>query len=268
MKPTKFLPIACLFFCIASDMKAQTNSIALDSNVPDATKEKSENKQPKNIFKVNLTAIALKNYSLQYERVLNKSISFAVAYRTMPSTTIPFKNAILQAVGDDPDTKEVLETFKLSNFAITPEIRFYLSKKGFGRGFYIAPFYRYASFETNSLAFDFQNSANVESSITLSGKLTTNTGGLLFGTQKSLGKHVSLDLWFFGPHYGSGSGTFAGVSSKPLAQDEQNDLRQELEDLDIPLTNKTVIVTANGASLKLDGPWAGVRAGISLGIKF
>lgn len=268
MKPTKFLPIAGLFFCMTSEMKAQTNSISFDSNVSPTTKEKSENKQPRNIFKINLTAIALKNYSLQYERVLNKSISFAVAYRTMPSTTIPFKNAILEAVGDDPDTKEVLETFKLSNFAITPEIRFYVSKKGFGRGFYIAPFYRYASFETNNLVFDYSNTTGGESNITLSGKLTTNTGGLLFGTQKSLGKHICLDLWFFGPHYGSGTGTFAGVSTQALTPSEQNDLRQELEDLDIPLTNKTVVVTANSASLKLDGPWAGIRAGISLGIKF
>jgi hypothetical protein len=53
-----------------------------------------------------------------------------------------------------------------------------------------------------------------------------------------------------------------------LSEDEQNSLREELSDLDIPLTKETVSVNANGASLKLDGPWAGVRAGISIGIKF
>ncbi len=41
-----------------------------------------------------------------------------------------------------------------------------------------------------------------------------------------------------------------------------------LENIDIPLTNKTVIVTANNVAMKLDGPWAGLRAGISLGFKF
>jgi len=41
-----------------------------------------------------------------------------------------------------------------------------------------------------------------------------------------------------------------------------------LEDIDIPLTNTKVVVTANGASLELDGPWGGIRAGFSLGIRF
>lgn len=176
---------------------------------------------------------------------------------------------IIRSVGDgDPDTKEVIETFKLSNFAITPEIRFYVSRKGYGQGFYIAPFYRYASFKTNNLIFDYENTFNVESSITLSGNLTSNTGGIMFGAQWPLGKHMCLDWWILGPHYGSGTGNFTGVSSQPLTPDEQSNLKQELEDLDIPFTNKTVNVNANGASLKLDGPWAGIRAGILLGFKF
>ncbi len=79
---------------------------------------------------------------------------------------------------------------------------------------------------------------------------------------------MCLDIWFFGPHYGSGKGNFNGVSSRTLTQEEQNDLRQQLNDLDIPLTNKTVSVTSNGASLKLDGPWGGVRTGLSIGVRF
>jgi len=45
-------------------------------------------------------------------------------------------------------------------------------------------------------------------------------------------------------------------------------LRQNLEDLDIPLTNKTYAVNASGATLKLSGPWGGIRSGLSIGIKF
>lgn len=90
----------------------------------------------------------------------------------------------------------------------------------------------------------------------------------MFGAQWFLGRHVCLDWWIMGPHYGSGNGSFSGISSQPLSQEEQNDLRRELENLDIPLTNKTVSVNANGATLILDGPWGGIRAGISLGIKF
>jgi hypothetical protein len=154
----------------------------------------------------------------------------------------------------------------LSNIAITPEVRFYLGK-GNGRGFYIAPFYRYARYKTNTLPFDYEG-AGTSGTINLSGTLTSNTGGLMFGSQWLIGRRVVLDWWIFGPQYGSGKGYFEGTSSQPLTQQEQDDLRQTLNDIDIPLTDKAVNVTANGASMKLSGPWAGIRSGISLGVRF
>jgi hypothetical protein len=245
MKQKHFLLAAVLFLC-GSQMQAQI--------------------QKKNFVKINLTSIALKNYSLQYERVLNKKISALVAFRTMPSTTLPFKDQILKAVDDgDATTKNTIENFHLSNIAITPEIRFYLGK-GNGHGFYIAPFYRYAKYKTNALPFDYEG-ASTSGTINLSGTLTSNTGGLLFGAQWFIGKHVLLDWWIFGPHYGNGKGNFEGVSSKPLTQEEQDDLRETLNDIDIPLTDKTVTVTANGASFQLSGPWAGIRGGLSIGVR-
>ena len=231
--------------------------------------EGEDQKPPFNLIKLNLTGILLKNYSLQYERVLNKKISVTLQYRLMPETGIPFKNTILKVVDDDdPDTKKIIDDFKMSNFAITPEVRFYLNKKGYGRGFYIAPFYRYASFTSNDFNVFYNDDNNVEQSVKMSGKVTANTGGLLIGFQNSLGKHIVLDLSLFGPHYGSGDGNFEGTTSQPLTPDEQDDLREQLEDINIPLTDKTVNVNANGASLKLDGPWGGYRFAISLGVRF
>jgi hypothetical protein len=227
------------------------------------------NKPSRNFIKTNITGILLKNYSLQYERILNRKFSVAVQYRTMPASAIPFHESILDAVGnDDSDTKKIIENFRLSNYAITPEVRFYASRRGYGQGFYIAPFYRYASFTTNDLNVFYTDEHGIESSIKLSGKLNTNTGGILFGVQGFLGRHVVLDMWIFGPHFGSGKGDFVGTSSKSLTQSEQDDLRQRLEDIDIPLTDKTVNVDSNGVTLKLDGPWGGIRGGISLGVKF
>jgi hypothetical protein len=268
MKSKHFFILTCLIVCITATLNAQTSMISSDSSSLDSDKAKAKSGHNKNFIKINLTAIALKNYSIQYERVLNKSISIAVAFRSMPSTSIPFKHLILKAVNDDADTKKVIDNFRISDFAFTPEIRFYLSKKGYGRGFYIAPFYRYANFKATNLIFDYQNILSQQSSINLSGKLTSNTGGILFGTQSKLGKHMCFDLWLFGPHYGAGKGDFTGVSSKPLTPAEQNDLRQKVEDLDIHLTHKTVNVNANGAALSLRGPWGGIRGGISLGVKF
>ena len=257
MKQTSLLTTIFLLVAFSTGLYAQ-----------DKEKEKKKKEQPENAFKVNLTGIALKNYSFQYERVLNRKISLVVSFRTMPETGVPFKNTIIDLTDNDPDAQDVLESLKLSNTAITPEIRFYLGKKGPGRGFYIAPFYRYASFKANNVKFSYTNSLLTESDIFLAGKVTAHTGGLLFGTQRTIGKHFCLDIWILGPHYGSGNGSFTGTTSTPMSQAEQNDLRQELEDFDIPLTDKTVIVTANGATVKLDGPWGGIRSGISFGIRF
>jgi Protein of unknown function (DUF3575) len=231
--------------------------------------EKKESaKHAMNIFKVNLTAIVLKNYSFQYERILSRKFSLALGYRTMPNSSLPLQSTIESIVGDDATAQEQIRDFRMSNTAITPELRFYASKKGYGKGFYLAPFYRNATYKGTGLKFTYENALMVESTMSMSGKLTGNTFGLMLGAQWALGKHISLDWWMLGPHYGNGKGDFSGLASQPMTIAEQNDLRQQLEDFDIPLTTKIVTVNANGANVKLDGPFAGVRAGISIGIKF
>ena len=271
MNPKPFYLIAVLLLSNTINLKAQTDTASVEGSV-NTLHFDTKNVQQKpgfNFIKLNFLGIVLKNYQIQFERVLSRKISVAVAYRTMPSTTLPFKNQILKATGTvDPDTKETIEKLRISNFAITPEIRFYLSKKGYGQGLYIAPFYRYAGFTTNNMVFTFVNSSNTKNTIDLSGKLTSNTGGILLGLQKFIGKYICIDTWLLGPHYGSGKGNFSGVSSMPLSQFEQDNLKQQLENIDIPLTNKTVSVSANGASVKLDGPWGGVRVGVSIGVRF
>ena len=232
------------------------------------SEKKPDTAHKMNFFKVNLTSIPLKNYSFQYERVLNKKFSFALGFRTMPNSTLPMQSTISKIIGDNPDAQEQIENFKLSNTAITPELRWYVGKKGYGRGFYLATFYRNVTYKGSGLKFTYENSLMVQNSIAMSGKLTGNTVGLLLGSQWSLGKNISLDWWILGPHYGSGKGDFSGIASQPLTAEEQNDLRQELEDFSIPLTKKTVSVNSNGANVKLDGPFGGVRAGLLIGIRF
>ncbi len=185
----------------------------------------------------------------------------------MPVGTVPFENAIAK-ITNDPETEKTIKQLRVGNFAITPEVRFYVSKKGFGRGFYIAPFYRHTNFTLNNIRVDYDNDAGSQNTINLSGKFSSNTGGLLFGVQKAIGKHICLDLWLLGGHYGSGTGNFTGVPTQPLSTDEQKNLKEQLEGLDIPLTKVTSSVTANSASLKLDGPWAGIRTGVSMGVRF
>ena len=222
-----------------------------------------------NLIKINLTGLPIRNYSLQYERVLNKVISVGISYRNMPEGNLPFKKKILNSFEEsDTEGRNIINNFTLSNYAITPEIRFYLGKKGYGRGFYIAPFFRNAGYEGNNFDIIYQDENNIDQTISLSGDIKSNTFGILFGSQWSLSKYIVLDWWILGPHIGSGKGNLSGVSSRPLSQSEQADIKQTLEDFDIPLVDKKVTVSSNGAIMDLDGIWGGLRAGISFGIKF
>lgn len=224
--------------------------------------------QNKNVIKINLLSLPFNNLHLQYERQIAKKTSVALGLRFMPKGNIPLKSTVLDLI-DDPDATKHLTNLKTGNFAITPEIRFYLGKAAL-KGFYIAPFARYSRY-TASLPFDFtvdDGMGNEYSEvIPLEGSLTTITGGLQLGSQFRLGKMVTLDWWILGPQYGGSKGNIAG--RKNLSPEEQQELREQLEDItDLPLVKVTTKVDGNGANVDIKGPWAGVRAGLALGIRF
>lgn len=222
-----------------------------------------------NLIKINLTGIPIRNYSGQYERVLNKVISVGLSYRNMPEGNLPFKKQILNSIDDnDTESKHIVNNFRLSNYAITPEIRFYFGKKGYGQGFYIAPFYRNAGYEGSNFDVEYTDDNNNNQIISLSGDIKSNTFGILFGAQWSLGKCLVLDWWILGPHIGGAKGSLIGNSSRALSEADQADIKQILDDFDIPLVNKEVIVNTNSAEMNLDGIFGGLRAGITFGIKF
>lgn len=221
----------------------------------------------KNIFKINLTALFLNQYNFQYERVISKRISLVVGYRTMPEGPVPFKQKLIDNSTDPAGAKDAFDALSISNSAITPELRLYTGKKGYGKGFYLAPFYRMATFKASGFNIDFTNAAGNPSSMQLSGELKGNTYGLMMGAQWSLGKHVSLDWHILGAHYGNSNGTLYGRSSVSLTTAEQTDLLNSMKDIDIPLTEERYTVNANGATMEMKGPWAGIRAAIGLGIR-
>lgn len=241
-----------------------------------STLAQTENSEPqpydKNVVKVTLTGIILKNYGIQYERMLSKKTSVALGIRTKPNGSLPLMNFLENQI-DDPETFAELEKIQMSNFALTPEVRFYLGKKPGPRGFYLAPFLRYSKSQIS--ISDFEYTVQVEVNQTfydetryadLSGDIKGITGGLMFGAQWKLGRSLYLDWWIIGGSYGKSNGTIAAIT--PLTQEEQDGIRTELENLDIPVLDYTVDVNSSGATMKFDGPFASLRGGLSLGIKF
>lgn len=225
------------------------------------SKSKASN-SGKNLVKINLLSLPLKNYSLGFEHKLGKKITAGLGYRFMLNGKLPMLSKIKTLV-DDPETTDQLDNLSMSNSAISPEIRFYLGKQAM-RGFYLAPFSRISNYKI-AVPVEYEEN-NVVKSIPMNGDLKTITAGLQIGAQWKLGGKVYLDWWILGPQYGKAKGSISG--SRTLSSEEQAEIRAELEGFEIPQVETTTTVNASGARLDIKGPWAGVRAGLNLGIRF
>jgi hypothetical protein len=217
----------------------------------------------KNVVKLNLPALALKNISIQYERAVAKKVTIAGTFRYMPTGSIPLKSTF-KDLADDPETERQLDNLRVGNIAFMPEARFYFSRKGAFRGFYLGLYANIARYNTD-IPFEYDD-AGTTKTIPMSGHLTAITGGLMIGSQFKLGGPVYLDLWILGPGYGTSNGTLTGKQT--MNASEQQSLRDELADLDIPLTKFTYNVNGSGATIDFKGPWAGIRSGICIGFRF
>jgi hypothetical protein len=264
----QFLFLTLLFLLVTSTGNGQSTLDQGQSGGSSGKKSSEAADKKYNILKLNLTSLVYRNYSFQYERVVSRKISIGLGVRFMPEGGVPLKNSVLQLTNGDPDAEEMITSLRLKNFAFTPELRLYLSKKGYGKGFYLAPYYRYATFNASGVSVDYQNSSNTTSTIKLEGDVTTHSGGLMLGSQWFIGKSVTLDWWILGAHYGKGNGTFTGTTSLPLTTAEQAEIRDQITGVELPAGSLKAEVTANTVKAIIDGPWAGIRAGLSLGIRF
>lgn len=220
-----------------------------------------------NIVKTNVTGYIVRNINLSYERSINRWFSINVGFGTMSEGKVPFIEVFL----DDEQEKDFQNLrVKATNFTIEP--RFYIGK-GYGKGFYFAPYYRYSKVTSNQFDYNYDytfSGTTFEIPLKGSGSTNGNSAGLMIGAQFFLNKKQNfiLDLWIAGGHYGSGKGDFTLTSDYVLTPEMQAQLKQEIENLDIPYVDYTVETNANGAKIKVDGPWAGFRSGISLGYRF
>jgi len=221
-----------------------------------------------NIIKTNVTAYAFRNINLSYERAINQWFSVNVGFGTMTEGKVPFINSFLN---DEDEKKFENLKVKATNFTIEP--RFYIGK-GYGKGFYFAPYYRYSKVTSNTFDFYYDynalNAATYRIPLKGTGSTNGNSGGLMVGVQFFLtrSQNLVLEFWIAGAHYGSGKGDFTMTSDFVLTPEMQAQLKQEIEKMDIPFVDYTVETNANGARIKIDGPWAGFRSGLSLGYRF
>ncbi|HHV40257.1 MAG: hypothetical protein RBR62_01220 [Bacteroidales bacterium] len=224
-----------------------------------------------NFVKFNLSSVVFKNFTFQYERVLSKRFSAALSFGIIPRTTIPYAQFTLDFANGEQEIVKLLEDVRFNYYAITPEVRLYLGRKGYGRGFYIAPYYRYTSIGVKEARLNFDEEGDHPFHLDINGGIGGHSGGIMLGSQWGLGKYVTLDWWIMGLAFGVSNIRADGVPSQSIPQEALADMREGLTDLfsEIPIAKvKTLEVNQNHMKLEVTGPWAGLRGGLVLGVKF
>ncbi len=219
------------------------------------------NPEPSDIIKINVGSVFAKNISLQYERATGSKTSLGVGIRFQPFSSLPFQHLVADAV-NDPDIQ--IGNIKVGNFALTPEFRYYFGKKAL-KGFYIAPYARYANYKMEA-PVSYASLFTTKTAF-FKGNISSFSGGLLLGSQFSLSKKFIVDWWIVGGHFGSSSGSLNFVAS--LTPAEQSDLRTTLDNADIPLFKIEYDINSNGGTIRSKGAWAGFRGfAVNLGYRF
>ena len=214
----------------------------------------------KSMIKLNLSSFATKGVGLQYEYKVSKGITFALGYSTIPKGKVAFQSVIESSIND---TNVNIGGIQLGTSILTPEVRFYVGKRGAFHGFYFAPYARISTYKM-SFPIDIEST---NKTVLFDGKLNNTTGGLLLGSNFKLSKSLYLDWWILGASAGSAKGTLVAATS--LTPSEQTAFKDQLDGLDIALTTITSEVNAKGATIRTTGTMFGLRGlGFNLGIRF
>lgn len=228
--------------------------------------------KPHNV-KINLSAIAFRSISPQYEFSFHKNFSVAVAGRVMIPYTINPGSFIDESTARGTQVGK----FNLTGFAITPEIRFYPGKKEENQaphGFYLAPYFRYASYSIGTkLTLPDDTTVNfVGGDLDTKFNFSGMAGGLMMGAQWVFKNNLTFDWWIVGLHYGQS--TFKATAQGELIKQAsaagqfEGSIEEITNNSPFPLQAIATIGVDNIQSRITGLPFAGLRAGFCLGYRF
>jgi hypothetical protein len=227
-----------------------------------------------NILKTNLSADAINNYNITYEKSINHFISLSVNYKSMPLSKLPLKSIAKKFI-DNPAID--FDNFKIGNTTITFEGRFYLGLSKMS-GFYIGPYIRYGNYDlsvpasytyTPDKIFPAEIVKPITALATLDGTVRTQSYGAHVGMQFQLLTKLVLDISFIGGHYGTSTGKLEFSPPVAFPRPAQDALKQVLDNTKADPFKLKSTVNANKAIVDMEGPWWGLRGlGIGLGLRF
>lgn len=224
------------------------------------------------ILKTNLSADALQNYNLTFEKNLNHFMSLSLSYSTMPKRKLPLQSLAKQFI-DNPNID--FDNFKVANSAITLETRFYLGLQKMS-GFYIAPYARFGNLQvdvpvnyTYNIQVGSQTIPVKPPAALLSGTIRSQSIGAYFGMQYQLLTKLVLDIWVIGGHYGTSNGSLQFDAPDGTPTVALTALKSTIDQTKANPFHLNTKVTGNSIITNTDGPWAGLRgAGVTLGLRF
>lgn len=236
-----------------------------------------ESRNPNNTLKVHATALAFRNYGLQYERSISAKKSILISFRAMTKGQLPLLG-LAKSYIEDEQTFDDLRQIQVNGYAITPEFRFYLNRNEVpNTGFYLAPFVSYNLYQLSLNDFRFTVSESVPDGGALysvdkfadvNGRVSGTTGGLLIGMQWNLGNSLYLDWSMLGLSYGVSNGELHARSRENLDREAQTALQQRLDTFLLKGFSLDTEVHSTGANADINGPWANLRMGLSIGFRF
>ncbi len=244
---------------VAQEAPREVLKPALVKEIP-----KDAPKTRKNILKINVLPILLKNISLQYELAVTPKSSVALGFSYLPERSLP--PLIVTA-----DTSGILESFVISGFSITPEFRLYLtSSKEAPQGFYLAPYFRFRNSTIETLIpYNDPNTGALIKKYPVHASYNTYGAGAMIGIQKIISERFFLDWWIGGAHFGS-SNTSVTIS-EDLSKVDKIALKKQL-DAEAKKeygSNASTYVDNKGATLNITGqPFLEIRFGLCIGYSF
>ena len=164
-------------------MKKYFYSILIASSLFGFNANAQKDEVRKNVINLNLTSLAIAHYGLSYERVVAERMSLRLGAQ-LASYSL--------SAGDNK--------FDMSGWGILPEFRYYVSKKGAPRGYFVGAFVPVRSYTFKGSVTD--GAEKYEGQI----KLMSFGVGFVTGPQWLLGNRVSLAIPF-GFSFGSASWT-------------------------------------------------------------
>ncbi len=224
----------------------------------------------KNLIKVNLTGFLWQNYGMQYERVLAKKQSIALAFAVSPNVYLPFKNVLANEFSDNEDALHAIKSTRFTRINAMLEYRFYTGDYA-PQGFYVTPFVRYMHINAN-VDYTFSPADRQLHTVPMTGKLNGFGGGAMIGYQWLLKKNLAIDLWILGGFYGPQvKADFHGTDPQmeSLTAQDRTDLENNIEDISIPGYTTEATVGTNTIDIKMRGPYIGFRGiGVCIAYRF